>query len=261
MRRKNQELSRATIQQLEEKIAELQLEVDEKKDLESRIVGLEEERDIMSCKLEECDDWVKSTLTFMSPEGRTEFRTAARAAANTFSAGTNRRLRNNIGLNVSMPMTVSTREDSELKKAVQAFAHQHSTEVPDARKASKGIRYHANFLCVLHQWFLSATDHSISYSVFCSYWPANIVKPRVQDWGTCMVRTEIILFYCTTHLLHCTVHCLCTILQYSVYILSKSRAPVGRAEEGRSAQLQLRPQSRHPGGHRWRHYGRGRFLG
>ena len=112
---------------------------------------MEEERDILEQKLEEGDEWVKATLQCMSAAGRAEFRIAARAAAPYFPVGTNRRLRRTIGLNVSMSGTAASKEDSVLRKAVKDFAVQHSLEVPDAKKAAKGIRYYANYLCVLHQ--------------------------------------------------------------------------------------------------------------
>ena len=159
----------------------------EKLDAVARVKGVEEENDILREKLGECDMWVKSTLELMTPAGRSEFRTAARAAQHTFPLGTNRRLRTSIGLNVSKPGAPTTREDTELMREVVKFAMRHSIEVPDTRKASKGIRYYTNYLCVLHQLFLAETDFSISYSAFCSYWPPNIQKPGHDGWGTCLV--------------------------------------------------------------------------
>ena len=162
-RRKNQENSRATIAELHNTIARLEVEKAEeerqKLDALSRAKGLEEERDIYEQKLEEGDEWVKATLQCMSAAGRAEFRTAARAAAPSFPVGTNRRLRRTIGLNVSMSGIGASNEDSVLRQAVRDFAVQHSMEVPDARKAAKGIRYYVNYLSVLHQ---------VQWNIVCS---------------------------------------------------------------------------------------------
>ena len=40
-------------------------------------------------------------------------------------------------------------EESELKKAVAAFALENSCEVPDTRAAKKGLRYFYNYKFVL----------------------------------------------------------------------------------------------------------------
>ena len=44
------------------------------------------------------------------------------------------------------------------------------------------------YLCVLHEKF-QAEHKEISYSWFCKLTPDNIVKPKPQDWGTCLCRT------------------------------------------------------------------------
>ena len=100
--------------------------------------------------------------------------------------GTISRLRSATGINFSNPVAIEHGEVSELKKAVEKFAFENSNEVPDMRKEKKQIRYYFNYLICLHTAFLSENpDKDISYAVFCSYWPKNIIKPKIEDYGTC----------------------------------------------------------------------------
>ena len=56
--------------------------------------------------------------------------------------GTLYRLRQNTGINFNKSASVSTPEDSDLKKAISAFAIENSCEVPDMRAAKQGKRYY-----------------------------------------------------------------------------------------------------------------------
>jgi hypothetical protein len=58
------------------------------------------------------------------------------------------------------------------------------------RKEKKKIRYYFNYLICLHTAFLQENpDKEISYAVFCSYWPKNIIKPKIEDYGSCKCET------------------------------------------------------------------------
>ena len=37
--------------------------------------------------------------------------------------------------------------------------------------------------------FKSSESSDISYSQFCRYWPNNIVKPKIEDFGSCKCQT------------------------------------------------------------------------
>ena len=190
-RKKNQQISRDTIGELTKRIKEIELENQQLREGEEeskvRIRVLEDEVRLRDEKLGECDNWVKMSLQLCSKATKTDFLSSARAGRANFPVGTNRRLRENIGLNLSNPNTVPTAEQNNLMKAVREFALEQSMEVPDKRRAAKGVRYRVHFLSVLHQWFMVGGGPSLAYSTFCEYWPTNIVRPGVADWGTCLV--------------------------------------------------------------------------
>ena len=48
------------------------------------------------------------------------------------------------------------------------------------------LRYRLTYLHVLHEKFLAEYKVDCSYSNFCKLVPSNIVKPKPQDWGTCL---------------------------------------------------------------------------
>ena len=37
--------------------------------------------------------------------------------------------------------------------------------------------------------FKSMESCDVSYSQFCCYWPKNIVKPKIEDYGSCKCQT------------------------------------------------------------------------
>ena len=57
---------------------------------------------------------------------------------------------------------------------------------PDAKK--EGILYRLGTLKVLYEKYCSEYDNSCSYSWFCKNIPKNIIKPKPEDWGTCLCK-------------------------------------------------------------------------
>ena len=53
-------------------------------------------------------------------------------------------------------------------------------------KKKEHLRYRLTYLHVLHEKFLAGYKVDCSYSNFCKLVPSNIVKPKPQDWGTCL---------------------------------------------------------------------------
>ena len=139
----------------------------------------------LKTKLEDGDAWIKPTYNNMSPAGRTELKTAVFMARDDFPVGTLSRLRENTSINFSKSPIVMNEEESELKKAVAAFALENSCEVPDTRAAKKGLRYFYNYKFVLWIQYKSNQGSDLSYSTFCKYWPPYIQKPKIEDFGTC----------------------------------------------------------------------------
>ena len=151
----------------------------------SDIRKLRSENNDLKDKLNHADDWLKPTYMNMSPSGKTELKTAVNMAKNDFPMGTMSRLRTNTGINFSNPPIASDCEDSPLKKAIGTFAFENSCEVPDIKAAKKGLRYFYCYKYVLWIQFKSAQVSEVSYSQFCRYWPKNIIKPKIEDFGTC----------------------------------------------------------------------------
>ena len=72
---------------------------------------------------------------------------------------------------------VSSMED-KLLASIKKFEEDNSSEVPDQRKAAKGIRHYHHYKFALFQHFLSEQENSCSYSTF---WPSHVVKPKMGD--------------------------------------------------------------------------------
>ena len=154
-------------------------------ELNNKIRELMTENDTLKEKVKHSDDWLKHTYKYMTPTGRSELKTGAYLAKAEFPVGTLSRIRDNTGLNFSKSPIFSSNEGTALKKAVEAFAKENSCEVPDMKAARKGQRYFFCYKYVLWMQFESSLGLEISYSQFCRYWPPNIVKPRIEDIGSC----------------------------------------------------------------------------
>ena len=158
-------------------------------DLINQLREKKSENDNLKEHLHHVDDWLKTTYKYMSPSGRSELRTGAFIAKDEFPRGTLLRIRNNTGLNFSKPPNVSSEEASELEKAIKHFANDNSCEVPDMKAAKKGKRYFFCYKLVLWEQFRSESGSDVSYSHFCRFWPENIVKPKIEDYGSCKCET------------------------------------------------------------------------
>jgi hypothetical protein len=196
-RRKNLNEKNDTLAEMEAEKTELNNQLsnyeDESFEQQLKIAEMEnklKQKDViiedLKIQLENSDLWLKMTYQKMGPVGKREFKTAFAQAMPDLPRGTISRLRSATGINFSNPVAIEHGEVSELKKAVEKFAFENSNEVPDMRKEKKQIRYYFNYLICLHTAFLSENpDKDISYAVFCSYWPKNIIKPKIEDYGTC----------------------------------------------------------------------------
>ena len=171
----------------EDEIFSLQLQVSELQQVsqtkDRRIENLQAE-------MKESDKWFGLTYKKLSSNGRKEFRVAVDLAQSDFPRGTLRRLRESTGLNFSKAPCPEKNIKTDLKVAIEKFAVENSCVVPDMRKEKKNIRYCFNYLICLHANFLVENPNiSVSYAVFCSYWPKNIIKPRIEDYGSCKCET------------------------------------------------------------------------
>ena len=76
----------------------------------------------------------------------------------------------------------------DMKKMVENFilSDINSSVVTDEKKFKKGLRYRLSSLKVLHAKLLADENVDVSYAQFTRLIPSNVVKPKPEDWGTCL---------------------------------------------------------------------------
>ena len=80
------------------------------------------------------------------------------------------------------------KEDALSQKAVNFMRDdENSMKCPDKKKGK--LRYRLDYLHVLHRKVLSEYQVECSYSHFSKLVPNDIVRPKPQDWGTCLCQT------------------------------------------------------------------------
>ncbi|CAL4091766.1 unnamed protein product [Meganyctiphanes norvegica] len=86
---------------------------------------------------------------------------------------------------------VESGRKSTLKMKIEIFLLQdeNSVVVPDIKKSKKGIRYRLMTLEDLHQKFVVDEELECSYPQFTRHVPGYIIKPKPEDWGTCLCKT------------------------------------------------------------------------
>ena len=62
----------------------------------------------------------------------------------------------------------------------------NSVVVPDEKKSKKGFRYRLSSLKLLWEKFTADENVECSYSQFTRHTPQNVIKPKPEDWGTCL---------------------------------------------------------------------------
>ena len=87
----------------------------------------------------ENDLWFKIDYKYLSSVGKREFRAAHKLGSTEHPPGTDYRLRKNTGINFSKTISVDNKDKSELKKLIEKFAVENSSESPDMRNEKKGI--------------------------------------------------------------------------------------------------------------------------
>ena len=157
--------------------------------LEAEVERLNNENAQLRTKMKENDLWLKHTFKYCTSETKKNIKTAYQvaASANELQKGNTLRLLRNCGINFSKKLPESQADKSELKRKVEKFAEENSSEMPDARCQKKGIRYRHHYLTCLHEDFkFCHPENEISYSTFSSYWPKNIIQPKPGDYANCV---------------------------------------------------------------------------
>ena len=74
------------------------------------------------------------------------------------------------------------------KEKVNAFLEndENTIVVPDVKKSKNGICYRMMSIKDLHLKFITDNDVECSYQHFARQVPDNIIKPKPEDWGTCL---------------------------------------------------------------------------
>ncbi|CAF4916224.1 unnamed protein product, partial [Rotaria magnacalcarata] len=100
------------------------------------------------------------------------------------------KLRKKLGINLSNNYNPPSSTPSTLQKDIEEFLlHDDVTEqAPDKKKQLHGkqIRYLLNHLSTIHQRFMTETGNNCHYSTFTRYIPDYVLKPSIDDWGTCL---------------------------------------------------------------------------
>ena len=79
------------------------------------------------------------------------------------------------------------KEGNEQQKKVKEFLERDDNSATCPDKQKKGTRYRLALLKVLHEKYCSEFE-DISFSYFCKLIPSGIVKPKPEDWGTCLCK-------------------------------------------------------------------------
>ena len=77
---------------------------------------------------------------------------------------------------------------SSTKEKIEAFLvnNENTVIVPDIKKAKKDLRYRLMSIKDLHLKFITDNEVECSYQHFARQVPDNIIKPKPEDWGTCL---------------------------------------------------------------------------
>ena len=89
-------------------------------------------------------------------------------------------------LRLDKVMLPSPGRKSELQTKIEEFIlrDENSVVVPDKKK--KHFRYRLASLEILWEKFMAEERVDCSYAQFTRYIPSNIIKPKPEDWGTCL---------------------------------------------------------------------------
>ena len=162
---------------------------DELADLTRELKRIETENAQLRTKMKENDLWLKETFKYCTTATKRSLKNAYQCAsgAGELQKGTTLRILRNTGINFSKKLPANEEQTSELKKKVEKWAKENSSEMPDMRNQKKGIRYRHHYLTCLHEDFRhSHPDVEISYSTFSAYWPKNIIQPKPGDYANCV---------------------------------------------------------------------------
>ena len=100
------------------------------------------------------------------------------------------KFRKKLGVNLSNNYNPPSNTQSTLRKDIEEFLCQDDVtkQVPDKKKQLHGkqIRYLLNHLSTVHQRFVIETGNNCHHSTFTRYIPDSVLKPNVNDWGTCL---------------------------------------------------------------------------
>ena len=77
----------------------------------------------------------------------------------------------------------------ELSQKVVNVTRDDETSITCPDKKKEKLRYRLDYLHVLHETLLSEYQVGCSYSHFCKLIRNDIVRPKPQDWGTCLSQT------------------------------------------------------------------------
>ena len=173
-RRINRETN-ASIAELRRQISQMRNESELKDEkiqvLEIEMKRLENENAEKRSKMKENDLWFAETYKYCPAATKKVFRNAYQLAAssNEIPTGTTLRLLRNTGINLAKRLPKNGEEKSDLKKKVEKFAEENSSEMPDMRHQRRGVRFRHHYLITLYDEFKHCyPETEISYFTFSS---------------------------------------------------------------------------------------------
>lgn len=169
--------------------------------LEERIINLEKEVKQLKLSLKTTNESslqetptptpspTKVLISSLSPATKKRATLRMIEEKDNLRRGTISAVRRKFGVNLSNQYSSPSSTPSQLEEAIRDFMCRDdiSKLCPDKKKKKdQQIRYRLNHLTVLHQQFETETKIDIDYHTFLRYVPSFIVKPKVDDWGTCL---------------------------------------------------------------------------
>ena len=85
--------------------------------------------------------WLKATFSYCTTATKREFKNAYQIAANAnqIPKGNTLRLLRNTGINISKKLPQGEEKKSDLKKKIEEFAKENSSEMPDMRNQTRHL--------------------------------------------------------------------------------------------------------------------------
>ena len=130
----------------------------------------------------------------ITPRSKRKVKLNMQNSSTDLPRGTCSAVRRALGINLSNDCAVGKADKTtDLSKNIIDFFNRDdvSKVCPDSKKmqGSQPVRYRLAYLSILHNKFEAETGMTCHYSTFVRHMPKYIIKPKPEDWGTCLCMT------------------------------------------------------------------------